>query len=1386
MGDITIERTSAVVQIAEEAIVLENMGWYPRIAFARRSTDEAVVLEVTGWGGGTGEEPPTGWITGDGTLTGDVALAAVFPTSDLVVQVRGEGEATGRAIATMAITDGTSVGATTADWQNVLAGYRADNGLPGDTDAELRIPRTLPDAQWGFVATANQPSTLGEERVYTPVFIPSGDYGTHTLQLPEGGQALDIVYERDTSGYFGDGDRIKVRVKSGSGQEAIDADLTLTLSEAVIGAAAGGLDQAAVDSSIAAAVEDFAEVGKTGTIPLARFGDGVITEEKLAQAVRDAIAAGEGAGDDLTTAQVNALIAAAVEDFAEVSKGSSTIPAARIGADTIDATKLTAAVRAMLGSGGDAEETDYDTPVDLLTYTRDLPSHALSQGSTAGVVRAVSAWTYQRGDSELTIVVNGVSGTYQLADWLALPAIADGTDVLLSGATDHLSVVIGSNDYLLARTASNDYLLGSDTVADVQTVAATVSGYRLADFADRRKTAQAGWANIATDSAGEIEFSEGRGGSLKADIRGGSPFTPAQQTKLAGLSNPAPAFRDGVLTNAARAHVQEILNAFDGDGWADSTGPTDALASHPAVSSIVRTAPWTTQQATAATYVRTATLGVRHETAYAVVRVPVVYEPPVSRIRLRVGTGAYDPEDESEQWHPLSDATVLLTNATYVYYMVEVGGYGAGDSANAQVFTPFELDTDVVSVPTSGADVDNLPPIAVYDTDASATLTFASRSASPSVDDMAIGSGWNHVIDAGQARISLEVDFSARAGVHGMFTVNVQPKNAAGTNIGSAIGVSVYILDTAGATGTVNGSATVNLPPLTRSLDIVGFLGGSATWLAGNAVTLTVDALTLYRVAGPVDAVLPSTLPPIGTYPAGGSVTIPYASRASTVQFPSSIPVRVNPAWARLLANMQVRAEAVVTISGRTGVTGGPFVMNFACFDATGGNIGTYAVTFDTVTAGATGVITGLASTSVPASTVRIQPISANASSATWSATGTFTATLSAINLYAESVVDVDVSSTGAQLEIAQNSGHESVVQLPIQTWAQTGNTEEIPAAKIPRTGLAVEQLIDGAGIGITIVDSASDVVGAFRPFSPQFQLSQAGNMNGIIEVEATLTLTGRTSTTIGWTTDTVSPVLDQSFDEFTFASNVRAANAYSATSREGVRLARFTVRNGSGELGFVSIYLARDATTNALGYHFFYDGNGGALGFAITVQMEAAFIRNDAPVVVQSPFTANDRLTSNMDFNLPLPTVGAWSPWQTVADITLAAGQSGRAIISGYLSLLVNTERSTTTNARMMTDIRIVQRRASVDTELAYIRQYGPRNIPSTHSGSSREWVTANRSMRAMISAVRGVQAGDLYTLQVRMVSQAVSDSAEESADGHGPTIRLPGGQNELQIWSV
>lgn len=230
----------------------------------------------------------------------------------------------------------------------------------------------------------------------------------------------------------------------------------------------------------------------------------------------------------------------------------------------------------------------------------------------------------------------------------------------------------------------------------------------------------------------------------------------------------------------------------------------------------------------------------------------------------------------------------------------------------------------------------------------------------------------------------------------------------------------------------------------------------------------------------------------------------------------------------------------------------------------------------------------------------------------------------------------------------------------PDYKWTRS-TIEEIAESSASHTQVAgAIEMMDGAGIGLGVVDSSNNGItslGRYMPGGAVFDLDD--NMHGFFQVKATFTLSGRTSTTIGFTEETSDPVLTASIDGLAYASEIIATEDFNPAHRYGVEVDNVRVRNGSGHLGTIHLYQAHNAA-NEIGYYIWYEGNSGSLGFTISSHLTVAFTRTATPnarmTLLDYSATEPVQFTADQFWQCPI----AFSP-------ALTAGEDNRLLIIDF-----------------------------------------------------------------------------------------------------------------------
>ena len=711
---------TTLVQTAPNGVVIER-GWWPVIAWAVRSSDGSVIGRVADWRGGAGNRPPIGWIRDDGTLTDDPDEAWAFPGQ--AVDVAGaRGRLRGELSASMAVASGSAQGETAADWTDVATGFEADNGLPGDVRAKLRIPASRLAGQLGWLIEAERD---GETRA---IVLAWGEYtGSAGTVLPVTvGEALTVRYRANVEDDSGDWFEVAVRTGplaesatvrlypalNGAGQ-ATDAQLAALRADVAnvereIGEIhdlpnTGGVTSSELDRRLAG-YERKADADSAHNALRQRVTSITVANGQLHVTTVDATGAettttttlgnDSGATQAHTDAQITALAGALLSALPQFTwdaaarrltfrpdppaAGSiteamlaealaNTLAGKLDAADVLDAAKRTvrtlsataaASFRARIGVDDDAAHALPYAGVERGAWDYDTTTGGAGVLADTGIDAKPADVSVSFGDATVAVA--------------QLPANEAGFDGNADTSRVH-SAQIDGVDWFFALDGLR--LLAAPDEARSGTLAVTAAGYRVEDAGDRNKPT-ARWAKRR----------------LPADIFYGVPPDIAAIDARIGA-----AFRAGVLRGATVAKAQNLFDIVLGGEWAAATAAGDDLATHPAVSSAVRSAPWTANAATAAAYVAEGATGPHVEDGLICVRVPVALHNTLATLRVRAGANDYDPEDPDEIWVRLVGARLVTRTAEFHYYEVDLGNVPAGSTWSVQRGNPIRLDPRLAS-----------------------------------------------------------------------------------------------------------------------------------------------------------------------------------------------------------------------------------------------------------------------------------------------------------------------------------------------------------------------------------------------------------------------------------------------------------------------------------------------------------------------------------------------------------------------------------------------------------------------------------------------------------------------------------------------------------------
>ena len=150
-------------------------------------------------------------------------------------------------------------------------------------------------------------------------------------------------------------------------------------------------------------------------------------------------------------------------------------------------------------------------------------------------------------------------------------------------------------------------------------------------------------------------------------------------------------------------------------------------------------------------------------------------------------------------------------------------------------------------------------------------------------------------------------------------------------------------------------------------------------------------------------------------------------------------------------------------------------------------------------------------------------------------------------------------------------------------------------------------ELYNGATSGLAITNSSGNQA---QNLSQVATFDLDDNQHGEFHLEVAFTLSGKSATTIGFTTDTDNTWRHA---DVVFASTVRSASAFVLGGAiEGVEAAEVDVYNGATKIGTVRLYLARNAA-GLLGYLLDYRGAARADSFSVGAHLSLSFMPADS-----------------------------------------------------------------------------------------------------------------------------------------------------------------------------
>ena len=628
-----------------------------------------------------------------------------------------------------------------------------------------------------------------------------------------------------------------------------------------------------------------------------------------------------------------------------------------------------------------------------------------------------------------------------------------------------------------------------------------------------------------------------------------------------------------------------------------------------------------------------------------------------------------------------SDATGTQTGPGTIDYGSEVAGvFADGDvlRVKAEVVqrrlttAQFRINSGTVRIVNTVGRAQGLPgglpPVGELTATGQATVAYANRASMVAFQSAAavrLNDAWNPIVNRRQARLEAKARITGRTGVTGDVDVSFNCLDGAGNAVGS-VTVNMVLPDE--AAGDTDGLASTTLPVGTVSVVPVEIASSTATWTSSGTFTLAVTDIIIYEElvedvsynAGTGEitttwntdrtdsfTVAPSASIPSGTmFPASPSVgdrfillhdeSVPDDRVLRMVQTSSTtrqlrfgagagLPSFVI-AYSATHANPALRNRVAVAYGGARSKTASRLFL-YPEHDAQV----SYAVSATPLTAAGTHFyeVTGLAGLydSLPVGDYHANVL--------------FTDNT---KLYADIQFALgDYSYEGAEDGWVLTPG----VAAP---WATQGQPE-------PRTLLGVTRLVDGPAQGVTVSDTAVVRREPLTLFSPTFDLDDPDKSAGVLQVEATVRISTRSSTSIVFESGTTT----HRMVGFAFASTLNAvANRWSGTADNGLLIGDVEVRgSGATVYGTISLRLAINANNEA-GYYLIYtpDASAAAGNFSIGMSMEAVFIHNDGAASGASTFTGlTDTPTSYTDQAGSVPVVNAGANALVLQSVAQALG---------------------------------------------------------------------------------------------------------------------------------
>ena len=345
------------------------------------------------------------------------------------------------------------------------------------------------------------------------------------------------------------------------------------------------------------------------------------------------------------------------------------------------------------------------------------------------------------------------------------------------------------------------------------------------------------------------------------------------------------------------------------------------------------------------------------------------------------------------------------------------------------------------------------------------------------------------------------------------------------------------------------------------------------------------------------------------------------------------------------------------------------------------------------------------------------------------------------------------------------------------------------PGARLadpPSGGTASTEIVDGSLNGFSVTSSGTNKTSPLHAFSPSFDLGAANHVAGVMVGEVVATLVRGTDQTISFTEISPYDELTDREDAVTFAGNLRATPDWSSTALNGVLFSEAPVYRGANKIGDLRLYLAHDSS-DALGYYWHWEAASGTYDFQISATLELAFFHNDPGVVRRSfirqavPAAAVDVATPQLSTTTTPPiSEGQWSPWGVVATLpAVSASDAGNVLLVANLRGKI-VEAAVAGADRTLMETRLLRTRGTVTATLVDAMAY-PRNIGSNPANTNETFTAASQVGTANMTFAAEAQAGDVYSVEARIVRQFSTNTAGQLSAVR--TMRFATTGNTLQM---